>query len=92
MNDIPTAVISGARRGAPRKGRYATNSMLALIRPQATMATASDPSSATTSAPVDEWALSPNTVMSIVAEIIPPSMNRSPCAKLINSRIPYTSV
>ena len=30
--------------------------------------------------------------MSIVAEIIPPSMNTSPCAKLISSRIPYTSV
>jgi len=37
MNDIPIAVIKGASRGAPRKGRYATNSMLALITPHEIM-------------------------------------------------------
>src|ERR671935_260096 len=34
MNDIPIAVISGASRGALRKGRYATRSIVALRRPQ----------------------------------------------------------
>ena len=42
MNDIPIAVISGASRGAPRSGRYAIRSIVALISPQAAIATTSE--------------------------------------------------
>ena len=38
MKLTPIAVISGASRGAPRSGRYATNSIVALIEPQASIA------------------------------------------------------
>src|SRR2546429_246214 len=34
MKDIPIAVMSGARRGAPRRGRYAMNSIVAFRMPQ----------------------------------------------------------
>jgi hypothetical protein len=37
MKLTPIAVISGASRGAPRNGRYATNSIAALIEPQASI-------------------------------------------------------
>ncbi len=50
MNDIPIAVISGASRGAPRNGRYATRSIVALSTPQAAIATSSDTTIAATSA------------------------------------------
>ena len=33
MNETPMAVISGASRGAPRRGRYATTSIVVLIAP-----------------------------------------------------------
>ena len=51
MNDIPIAVINGASRGAPRSGRYATRSTVALIRPHATIATSSEQTIARTSGP-----------------------------------------
>ena len=37
MKLTPIAVISGASRGAPRSGRYATNSIVALSEPHASI-------------------------------------------------------
>ncbi len=39
MIDTPIAVISGARRGALRSGRYATRSIVTLTRMQTGIAT-----------------------------------------------------
>src|SRR6266487_1882487 len=46
MNETPIAVISGARRGALRRGLYAILSMAALSSAQPTVAAASETSSA----------------------------------------------
>ena len=88
MNDIPIAVISGASRGAPRNGLYATNSIVAFSTPQMTIAATSVTRIAGTSEPIDALVLEAEDEVMNVAEIIPPSMNTSPCAKLISSRMP----
>src|SRR5207244_9137981 len=82
MNDIPIAVISGASLGAPRRGRYATRSIVALISPHATIATISEPTIAPIIGPVDGCAERLKTEEIIVAEKIPTSMKTSPCASV----------
>jgi hypothetical protein len=87
MNDMPMAVISGASRGALRSGLYAILSTVTLMRPQPSIATTSATRMAGSTEPNDELSVSPNSPISTAA-IIAPSMNTSPCAKLISSRMP----
>ena len=84
---MPMAVINGAKRGAFRNGLYAMRSTVTLIRPQPIMATASETRIAGSTDPNEELSVSENSPISTAA-IIAPSMKTSPCAKLINSRMP----
>ena len=63
-------------------------SMVVLIRPHAAIATKSEQTIATASEPADSPAFRWKTERIIVAANMPPSMNTSPCAKLISSRMP----
>jgi hypothetical protein len=88
MKDIPIAVINGARRGAPRSGLYAIRSIVALRVPQNAIPIRR--LSRTTGIHFDaaSWSWSEKVWTVSVAAIIAPSMNTSPWAKLISSRIP----
>ena len=89
MNDMPTAVISGASRGAFRSGLYATRSIVALMNANSGIVTASvtsEPDDDQRSTPVS--ASSPKTEMIIVLATSPESANTSPWAKLISWRMP----
>ena len=86
MNDMPIAVISGASRGALRRRRYATSSIVVLR-------TAQNAITITSIRRIIDHRKSPESPASpkletIVATSIPPSMNTSPWAKLISSRMP----
>ena len=91
MNDIPIAVISGARRGALRSGRYATRSMVTLIPPMISITAGKTSSSAITLVSVSESPLTAKKPSS-AEPMNALSVKMSPCAKLISSMMPYTIV
>ena len=89
MNDMPTAVISGASAGRPRSGRYATRSIAAL-----TIANIDHDQTSVEEHPADDRrdgrrrCSSPSTLTITVLATSPESANTSPWAKLISCRIP----
>ncbi len=88
MNDMPIAVISGARRGAWRSGLYATRSIVALKTEKTTITTTNVRRSPPTMTGTLESVSSPSTDTMIVLAKRPDSANTSPWAKLISCRIP----
>ncbi len=88
MNDTPTAVISGARRGALRSGLYAIRSIDALIMANIGIVTASVSSSPPTITTRLASVSRPSTETINVLATRPDSAKTSPCAKLISWRIP----
>ena len=88
MNDIPIAVISGASRGACRSGRYATRSIPVLRAAQNAIAQRSVTSSAGIRVESEFESSSPNHPTATENVTHEPSMNTSPLAKLISSRMP----
>jgi hypothetical protein len=83
MIDTPIAVMSGARRGAPRSGRYASRSM-AYPTSMQTGTAQPVPMSTTLSAGRPEGASALITVKATMAPII----TTSPCAKLMSWMMP----
>ncbi len=86
-NDIPMAVISGARRGALRSGRYATRSIATLIPPMTSITTGNTTSKARRLMTVKV----PSVIANNPRRVVPmyaPSVNTSPWAKLISSMMP----
>ena len=88
MKDIPIAVIRGATLGAWRSGRYATRSIVTLIAPQMAIVARKTRRSGRMMAAVPALLSSAPTIGSRKSEMNPPSVNRSPCAKLISSMMP----
>jgi hypothetical protein len=88
--DMPIAEMSGARRGASRKGRYAIFSIVApyaaQIAPAAITVMRMESGSDIAVTPVA--VRKPSRMMPRYA----PSIYISPCAKLISSSMPYTIV
>ena len=86
MNDTPMAEMSGASRGAFRRRRYAIRSASMFRTPQKTIAAriaAMSASHGVSAAPPSR----PRAARTVSATNVP-SMNRSPCEKLISSMIP----
>ena len=77
------AVMSGARRGALRSGRYATFSITKLSSEQTTIAATNEISSS--SQPGQPVSFRPVTTVQLVRA---PTISTSPCAKLIRLMIP----
>ena len=84
---IPIAVISGASRGAVRSGRYASFSIVKFSAAQTTIAQSSE--IAINAQPGSPESPSAMTTVQLVSA---PTINTSPCAKLIRLMIPYTIV
>jgi hypothetical protein len=88
MNDIPTAVISTARRGAERSRRYATRSIVVLTSAPKAIAirkVAKRPAMMTNTADCSSrWKM---LTIQVLAKR-PLSAKTSPWAKLISCRIP----
>ena len=83
---MPIAVISGASRGACRSRRYATSSIVVFR-------TAQNAITITSISRIIGQRKRPDSparpkLETMVATSIPPSMNTSPWAKLISSRMP----
>jgi uncharacterized membrane protein len=86
---IPIAVISGAKRGALRKRRYATRSINTLTITHTGMAAAM----AITSLKMPGMSgAAVCMILRTVKPTIAPIINTSPWAKLIRLRTPYTIV
>ena len=88
MNDMPIAVISGARRGAWRSGLYATRSIVALKIAKTVITTTNVRSSPPMITGTLESVSRPSTETMTVLAKRPDSANTSPWAKLISCRIP----
>ena len=88
MNETPTAVINGARRGALRSGLYAIRSMLPLITPNIGIVINKVTASPTMMKMTLDPSSSPSTRVITVLATRPESANTSPWAKLISCRIP----
>ncbi len=89
MIDTPIAVISGARRGALRSGRYATRSIVTLTITQTGIA-ASRPR--ISSIQPGRPGATPCSPVTTAYAVNAPTINTSPCAKLMRLRMPYTIV
>ncbi len=87
MNDMPIAVISGARRGALRSRRYASRSMTTPVSPHSSIETRMVSSATPISG---SPCSSPETPSSerVASEKNVPSVYTSPWAKLMSSMIP----
>ena len=87
MKLTPIAVISGARRGALRNGLYAMRSIDALSSPHASIVSTRVASAIGIVTAPWPWCRLKKCVLIVIVNM-PPSMNTSPCAKLISSRMP----
>ncbi len=85
--DMPIAVIRGARRGAWRSGLYATRSIAMLTSAQKSIVITNRPRSGRMMPAPDELGVSPSNGI-MASEKKAPSVNTSPCAKLISSMMP----
>ena len=90
MNDMPTAVMSGASFGARRSRRYAKRSMPTLMPLQKAIETTRASNMMPKLRTLGSVALKRVVVTS--ADISVPSMKRSPWAKLMSWMMPYTIV
>ncbi len=91
MKDTPTAVISGASRGALRSGLYAMRSINAFATAKTGMVTAS-PSRRPPMITGDARVRIETEPDDHRERHEAGQANTSPCAKLMSCRIPYTSV
>jgi len=84
---MPIAVISGAKRGAFRRGRYATRSIVTFTAPMISMVIGNTRRSASTLPNWKVFSLVEKKVIS-AAPTYAASVKTSPCAKLISSMMP----
>ena len=85
-NEMPIDVMSGMRRGDPRKGRYATRSITTAVRVETMIATRTMNSSEATK--LLSQAPASNNLLLVIMPVIAPTMNTSPWAKLMNPSTP----
>jgi hypothetical protein len=87
-SDTPSALMSGAMRGARRSGRYANRSIATPRNPQPTIAASNMRTIRIQTATLGSCAppSQPRTPQPMNA----PTMSTSPCARLSSFRIPYT--